>query len=255
VNTRPFTEAHAVASVDLALLFEGEVSAKTRDHLTISFLDFEGFKLVVKEHENPKVSAFKRAVDDNADDVVEEVHIHESFVHVLQFDYRGWALTKQQMIDRLQPAVECVRSGELKLAGAGLMVRDVFVNDEPATYTATDVFAENGLMLPKSAFSAKNPWRFSLSETESLNEAGDLRSTVSIEAKERVVSKGHKAHFTEITHSQQAGNFKRSSDLDWLNKFFETGVDALHQRNKNMLFDLLTPEMIERIGLKEKNHA
>lgn len=251
-NTRPFTEAHAIASVDLGILFPAELPTKSRESLAQAFstqLLKEGF--VPEEADDDDLIGFQRKSSAEDSDVAEQVHVHDDFIHVVTYDYRGWSLTRDQLLARLEPALRLVRQGEISPQYVGLTFRDVFVNSEPATYAAADVFARVNHFLPAFTFEVGDTWRHS-SWWDEAPKTAPTRNFLTIDARQRRSKRGKGRHFTEITHGQRlSGNKSKDPAVTWETDRLRTRLDQAHQRNKAILMELLSGEMVEKVGLKE----
>ncbi|WIX23711.1 hypothetical protein PUV44_12270 [Xanthomonas arboricola pv. corylina] len=156
MSTRPYTDAHAIARLDFALLFKKDLDAETQQDLVsrlASHLDKFGLQRLAPndsddalDEDGDEVFAFARKDEDG--DVVEEVHVHENYVHVIWSDYRGWLLSRDGAIERLGPAIDLIGSGTVEFAGVGLAYRDVFLTDEGALFDASKVFRKDSELLP-----------------------------------------------------------------------------------------------------------
>ena len=249
-NARPFTEAHAIAAVDIALIFTDELSTAQRSSISDSLAShLTDFRRAESRKRKEKVIAFERRVDD---DLAEAVHIHGNYVHVISFDYRGWSITKGEMIGRIEPVFEMAQSQNVVIESAGLVFRDVFINEDPDTFAARDVFDPGSRFLPSIAFSAEKRWRSSFSWRSEIKGLR-VRSNLTLEASlDPIGEGGDDAHVTEITHRQEIfGNESGSSSFEWDAAQLSRKLDGAHQLNKDILADLLSSEMSSRIGLKE----
>lgn len=251
-NTQPFTEAHAVAAVDVALIFEEKLSSSTRLLIASSLKSHlkEGFRKLAPKERDSKIIAFQRKIDE---DIAEEVHIHDRFVHVSLWDYRGWSITKKDMVGRVEPVLEMARGGELKLTSAGLVFRDVFINNDPSTYAPADVFRASSRFLPPLAFSAGKIWRHTFSWANEKALGLKLRSNLTVKASiDSIGEDDEDGHITEIAHRQEImGNISGDPAVEWSSERLNAKLDSAHQHNKDILIDLLSFEMCQKIGLKE----
>jgi hypothetical protein len=247
-NTKPFTEAHAIASVDFGLIFQDELPDKDRRALAMALTDHLK-QFTRTEGQGDGVVVFRRK-GEGEDDVAEEVHVHKDFVHAITFDYRGWLLTRNDLVDRLAPVIDKAREGELEPSSMGLTFHDVFVNDDPSSYSPSEVFTSSSF-LPEFVFEAGGMWRQSLQWDDVLE--ANTRNFLAIEARNRPLEGDEEvAHFTEITHSQRlSGNQVISREVEWSYDSISRRLDHAHRRNKVLLMSLLSQDMIERIGLKE----
>lgn len=256
-NTRPYTEAHAVAWVDIALFLDGKLSADQRDDLRAAFktaLEAEGF--VAGKSRDKSAVTFKR--NGIAGEVVDELHIHETFVHIKSNEYRGWTFTRDMAIKRFGPLFARLKNGRIKVSGIGLAYRDAFLCDTPKNYDVSDVFRLENRFLPAAVLTSGNRWKQEVSLPGGAFADNPLKisTTLTIEAKvtssddEEAVSR--ELHATEITHSLTIRwNKSAASVVKWSEIRFRNLLDSLHQQNKSVLLELLSEEMIDKIGLKE----
>jgi hypothetical protein len=258
-STRPYTEAHAVAWVDIALFFEDKLSTEQRDDLRAAFettLRHESF--AIDEVPDKGIVAFKR--NGIAGEVVDELHIHETMIHISSNEYRGWTFTRDTAIKRLAPLLVRLADGRVKISGLGMAYQDIFLCDTPSDYDATDVFRAENRYLPTVVFEAGASWRQFLSwpTQESDDDPYTTHTSLTVKAKISSADSGNdegsneELHFTEITHRQSTPwNESVDSVVSWSESRFREILNNLHQRNKSLLLELLNEEMVDKIGLKE----
>lgn len=251
-NTRPFTEAHAIASVDFGLLFPADLPAKTRQLIARALTKHLGkASFVPSNPDEGDLIGFERNSSADEHDLAEEVHIHDDFVHVVTYDYRGWSLTVEQLLSRLEPVFEMARQGKIAPQFVGLTFRDVFVNAQPASYSAEDVFSRQSRFLPAFSFDVGDTWRHS-SWWDENSKFNATRNFLTIDSRVRKPKVGKNTHFTEITHGQRlSGNKSKTPEVTWSKEGLRSRLDQAHRGNKAVLGDLLCSDMIQQIGLEE----
>lgn len=256
-NTTPFTDAHAIARLDFALIFKKDLTDDERAQLALELqAHLDQFNRVEADNDDegdePSI-AFDRTGED--DEVTESVHIHGNYVHVVWSDYRGWSFSRDSAIGYFQPVLKWVREGRLALSSISLVYRDVFFNETPDTYSASEVLKMGGQYVAQKIFSSGPRWRHWLawrnSEAESLPVV--TYATLRIEADVVVPTGDDNAsfHCTEIIHSQ---------NLRWRDDALLTAPsdeelrkawNSAHGANHALIQELITDDMLERIGLKE----
>jgi len=255
-NTNPFTEAHAIARLDFALIFQNNLSDEQRAQLALELQKhLDQFERLVEndgsEDEEP-VIAFERKGE--VDEVTEAVHIHGNYVHVVWSDYRGWAFSRDGAINYLRPVLRWIRDERLVLTMVGLAYRDVFFNDKPETYDTGEVLKIGSSYVAPKVFSSGKKWRHWLAWSDSNLGGASFRtqSTLRIEADLLSVGEDEATiHCTEIAHRQSvrwghAAALMNPSDDDLRNAW-----DCAHRANHALIQELITDDMLERIGLKE----
>lgn len=255
-NTTPFTEAHSIARLDFALIFKGELSDEQRAQLALELQKhLDQFERVVEDdsdEDDDSVTAFERRGE--GDEVTEVVHIHENYVHVVWSDYRGWSFSRDGAIDYLRPVLRWVRDGRLVLASVGLAYRDVFFNEDPDTYDAGDVLKIGSPYVAPKVFSSGEKWShwFAWSDSNLVGTPIRAKSTLRIEANLLTAGEDEASmHCTEIAHRQNirwghSVALTSPSDAELRNAW-----DCAHRANRALMQELITHEMLERIGLKE----
>ena len=254
-NTRPFTEAHAIARLDFALIFQSDLSDEQRAQLAVDLqkhLDQLERAEEDEGEEDEPITAFERKGE--GDEITEAVHIHGNYVHIVWSDYRGWSFSRDGAVSYLSPILQWIRDGRLALASVGLAYRDVFFNEKPDTYDARDVLKVGSPYVAPKIFSSGKKWRHWLAWDDfSLVDASvRARSILRIEATVLSADEGAATiHCTEIAHSQ---------NVTWRNTPVLTNPsddelrniwDCAHHANRALIQELITEEMLERIGLKE----
>lgn len=263
-DTRPYTEAHAVVWVDIAIIFERKLSSKQLRRLGAVFNKaLPELGLVASDadgHGDGRRFVFSKKGEDGS--VTETLHIHDNFVHVLQSEYRGWTVTRDAAIERLTPLIALLPDAELPAGCLGMAFRDAFLQDEPKKYDIVDVFKPN-IYLPRFVFDAGRLWdiRLEWRESDVPKPWEGAVSRLSVDAEVRgaspKVADGKKSeqflHVSEITHRQQVmvRKLKEKPQLSWSVDMVRDWLDYLHDRNKALINELLTDAMLERIGLKE----
>lgn len=254
--SRPFTDAHAIARLDFALVFSEHLAEDLRNELQAGLRELlpeESFEAEEDNEDGDSVYALVRKGEDG--EITEAVHVHAHYVHVVWFDYRGWSFSRDEAIKRLQPALNMVRSGRLNLTASGLAYRDVFFNDDPSAYSADDVFRRDSRYLAPMAFDSGGTWRHWLTWMEATPGA-EFKSYSSLGIDARVLpadgEKDSDIHVTDIAHRQQiVGNKNGDMSVEWSDENLARAWDAAHEVNHKVISGLLTTEMLKRIGLAE----
>lgn len=255
---RPFTEAHAIAKLDFALLFSdhirGELQHELQEELQ-EVLSASGFARLVPRDDDQEISGWERKDEDG--DVTEAIHFHAHFAHVVWYDYRGWSNCRDSSIRWLSSVVSRASMGSLNISGIGLECRDVFFFDEAESYRPEGLFKFGTRYLSPIAFQSGPRWRQMISWDDQLKIANrDLRRRNSVECitepLDRLVDDDSELHVTEISHRQTLGlahDDAARSDLasDGLRKIW----NAAHEANKELIGELLTDDMLRTIGLLE----
>lgn len=266
-NTRPFTEAHAVAGVDVAVVFEDKLSDIDQEELRsalASVVEAEDF--VAATSDDGGELAFKRRGIDG--ETIEELHIRGAFVHTMWHEYRGWTRTREAALRRLAPVFDRIRSGRLKALGLGMAYKDVFVNEELAKYSVFEVFRANSRFIPPMTFESDEPlWKSSINWVAAAPDNGvhTTYSSLSMEAKiesfddsedeDEDAEEDDSVHATEILHRQSIYRRDRNKKVDlaveWSEDAIRGRLGLLHSQNKAVMLELLSDEMVSAIGLKE----
>lgn len=259
-NTRPFTEAHAIAGLDIVVIFKGEVAGPVRKEL-IKLFDRHLAAASFEKKRAKSASAVWRRSDSDGDRL-EEVHLHDRFVHVVAFEYRGWTNSRDQALERLTPILIKLQNREIEGSAVGLAYVDVFLN-EAGDYDPTEVLSKNSPLLPASVFDAGPVWKQVLITRSRGNIK--LLSNISIDAKyvsndgpvsgdseSKGESEERKTHATEIAIKLSCNaNARKSSELEWGTDEISSKLDYMHSANKDLMLDLLSKDMAHQIGIKE----
>lgn len=259
MSTRPYTDAHAIARLDFALLFKKDLDAETQQDLVSRLSSHLGkFGLqqlapndsdAVLDEDGDEVFAFARKDEDG--DVVEEVHVHENYVHVVWSDYRGWLFSRDGAIERLGPAIDLISSGTVEFVGVGLAYRDVFLTDEGALFDASKVFRKDSELLPSFLIGKGSKWRHWSGWFEPESAVSQWRNAcmLGIDLGERSQDDGPKVHVTEIVHRQRVYAAKEGSGAAAVE--LAMMWDEAHKQNRSLMNRLICDQMLELIGLKE----
>lgn len=263
-NARPYTDAHAVMGVDIAVLFDDKLTSNQLARLGASFeAEMVKHGLAVskgRSGDNGSRLAFEKT--DANGSVIEDVHIHENFVHVIQKEYRGWTLTRDTALERLSPLLDLLPDNELPVCGVGMSFRDAFLVDDPRQYEINDVFKPN-IYLPQFVFEGGRFWqtRSEWADSDPPDPWNRRYSQLTVDARVRSSSeKGDDSedskdflHVTQLTHRQQmvVWDVENLAKLKWGGEEARRWLDCLHDRNKILVKALLNDAMLEKIGLKE----
>jgi hypothetical protein len=216
-------------------------------------LEGEGFLRATEDEDDELPVAFKRT---NADgDVLETVHVHDDHIHVLAHEYRGWEFTRDQVVKRLAPALSLARSELCEPAGLMLVFRDRFITDKPEEYDPYEVFKPNDF-LPAAVFNHGALWthQLALNFPVGQEDRPRLYSRLSVNAGVESVDENDEKfeHSTDITHRQlMFRNREADVNVEWSEEQVKFRLDAMHLRNKELMLELLSEEMSDRIGLRE----
>ena len=248
-NTRPYTDAHAIAMIEVAVFFRPALSDKDLGELKRKMeiaLKPKGFKRLTGKG----VARFALRGPDK--ELIDEVHIHDTMMHAMTYEYRGWAVFRSLAAERLAAIASLPIS---RRSGVGLAVRDVFVNDSPMDYENLDVFSPRSRFLPAYVWEKGSQWRLSFTSHEQMAEMIRLSSTLFVDSRAASAKLGEDVrpvHTAEITHRQWYSLSKNAvsgdtfSDENALRR-----LDALYDRNKSLVRELLSERMLDQIGLKE----
>lgn len=268
--TSPFTGAHAIVFADFGLSVRKGFSKRSLASLQAAMegpLLEDGFRRLADSDcggSDQLRFGYERLAPGVEQEVVETVHVHAGHVHVLLHEYRGWEVTRQTAMKRLGPVLDFFRASAFD-ARLVLAFRDAFVNKTPRRYSPLDVFKPNSL-LPMTVFEVGEFWHQQLTLVDDAAEGEEwerIFSRLSVEARVRRIGKetleegkakkSDFVHWTEITHRQQlVGNRKAAAEVEWSDEVVAARLDVMHRRNKVTMLELLSHEMLERIGLTEK---
>ncbi|OWQ56435.1 hypothetical protein CEE60_02880 [Stenotrophomonas maltophilia] len=252
--TRPYTDAHAIARLDFALIFRGEIDAGAKttlvDRLT-SHLSTFGLDRVEpdEDDDDDHAIAFERRSDD--EQVAEEVHVHENYVHVVWSDYRGWPFSRDGALERLQPVLSLLGDGVLELGAVGLAYHDVFLTDKATDYRSESVFRADTPLLAPFIIKQGATWRYWVDWIEQAPAVSSWRNraALSIDVGNRNDDDGGKIHVTEVVHRQRLSPSQDGAKVS--EKDLSSMWDQAHSDNRSLMKRLITDEMLELVGLKE----
>lgn len=257
-SIRPFTDAHAIARLDFALIFVEHLTDDQRTAVEarlLQHLSSDGYVESEDDEDDDGDRVYALARTGEADEVTEAVHVHSHYAHVAWFDYRGWSFCRDGAIARLRPVLEMASEGSLELSGVGLAYRDVFFDDDAHEHRADSVLRRGCRYLPAFTFECEGKWRQTVSWHHFMSDAAfgvfanlDVDSGVSrsdgTDEAER--------HITDISHRQQIYRTKSvAGAVNWDEATLAQAWDTAHANNRDLMVELLTDEMLQRIGLKE----
>lgn len=261
-TTRPFTDAHAIASVDFGIGFDEALSAdflRELESTLIGTLVKSGFtpeEDADSDEGGSATIAYERKSDDG--EILELVHVHGYYAHATSFDYRGWDITRDQLTDRLRPLLEQVRFGAAKVSGISLAFRDIFISETPDAYSAAEVFKPSEL-LPAAIFKAGSEWGTQLRLITGIPSSSSdwlpVHSRLSVSAGIRGSDDEPAEHVTSLSHHQIA-SLEESADLSnaITDPEVKTCLDVMHNRNRDLMLQLLSDEMCSAIGLEKESY-
>lgn len=223
--------------------------AALRSHLAEAEFELE---------QKPEALLWRR--ENSSGERLEEVHLHPHFAHAVSYEYRGWARTRDEILERLEPILSMCRSGEIAGLGYGLAYVDVFLNDSGENYDAAEVFAPDTRLLGSQAFGGGESWKQEI--WWSLNDG--TRAALQVDAKfvdredestaGEVDEEGESkpVHLTEVTvRLSGLRNSELDASVQWEQSAVKAAFDHLHNVNKDIMVRLLSEEMIKQIGLRE----
>jgi len=263
-NSRPFTDAHAIASFEVAVLFSETMSGERKAELAKELQrPFRALDLVrIRPGRNGRLG-FQRL--DDAGEVIEQVHINNGFVVAIWNEYRGWRTARDGAISLLGPIFSKLQKEELPGHGLGVAFRDIFFNDDPLSYSPEELFKKDSAYIPSIVFSNKQSFFWKSSNSWYAKKGVDskflLNSQLSIVAqvKNKNDVKGElnfeeARHSTEVLHRQSiffAQEPDSQSKFAWGLDDIRSAMDILRDENKDILSEILQDEMASQIGLKE----
>lgn len=255
-NTYPFTEAHAIARLDFSIALRNDLTGDEKGDLASAFqahlTQFERQDIDDKEEAGEAFIAFD--LKDQDGDVTESVHIHGNYVHVVWSEYRGWSYSRDSALQYLQPVLTLVRDGRLKLSSVGLAYNDVFFNDSLESYDANDVLRSDCRYLAPFVHSAGKRWHHWLAwGSEASDELALVtRSTLRVDASvTKPEDDSDPSHVTVIVHVQNIRWADDNALASPSNEDVQAAWDHAHGANNALMHEMITDDMLERIGLKE----
>jgi hypothetical protein len=247
--------------VDLGIGFEDTLTGEALQELEstlVKLLLEDGF--TSEEDSEPDEGgsssfAYERKSDDG--EVLELIHVHGDYVHATLFEYRGWDITRDNLVERLGLFFEQARSGASKVSGVSLAFRDIFISESPDAYSAAEVFKQSEF-LPSVIFQGGPEWgtqlRLMVGGSSQLSSWSPVHSRLSVSAGIRDAEDEPKEHVTSLFHHQIA-SLKDSSHAS--NAMSESELkaclDDMHNRNRDLMLQLLSDEMCAAIGLEKEN--
>lgn len=262
-NTRPFTDAHAIAWIDFGFAFRSSLDEELHGRVSSAFSDHllgEDFAASDNHAEDDRDDGLLFSLERHSPDgdLLEALHVHGSFVHLMLFEYRGWEATRDEAMSRLAPIVLLLQDGGPE-ARQMLGVRDVFLSSEPDQYDIHDVFRANQY-LPERVFATGRYWDQTLSFAEDASGAidGKVFSRLAVEGRLVKAADGDEDgkfdHRTEIFHKQQAaGNDFDDPAVEWSVDLIRNRFDDMIGRNKRIMREMLSEDMAKRIGITEED--
>ena len=258
-KTRPFTDAHAIVSVDLALGFDEPLTEDVFRELEGSLAAVLVPEKFVKDESDPDPDVgiylvYERKSEEG--EIMEFVHVHPNYVHAQVFEYRGWELTRDRLVEVLRPVLKIARSSVTPAEAMFLSFTDAFLNDELDGYDVSDVFKPNDF-LPNTVFQSSGYWEHRLGMSFSTDDGtkrwSNIFSRLGIDAGMKSMDDDTDTHVTEVKHRQ--GSFV-APNVDVEAAFSEESVklrlDVMHTRNREVMLELLNDEMCSRIGLERE---
>lgn len=260
-KTHPYTDAHAIVWMEVGIALRDAINEEELEILVNSASVFLRDNNFIdskddddEDQDEDLVLAFKQLNED--EEVTQLFHIHRTHIHYMAYEYRGWEVTRDIALNRLEPALDFIRNSpkRAKTARLILAIKDAFRTDEPESYSAVDVFQENQFF-PPIVFECGQFWhhQITLMHNASISPSRAERKIFSrLEVEARLFDLGDDdiIHSSEITHRQQMqGPSEEEIDMDWTKESVQAKLDFMHSANKNLMLNILNQEMSDRIGL------
>lgn len=265
-NTQPFTDAHAIVWMDVGISFSEQLGQPDLEALCgrvrSSMLDEDFVESSDGcDGDDGLVLNFERLDDDG--EAVEVVHVHNTHVHYVTHEYRGWSVSRDVAISRLANCFDfMVERGDLN-ARLTLAFEDAFIAQDPKKYRASDVFSPNSY-LPKTVLDGRTQWRMQLTldEKNSQPKSRDWSKVFSrLTVNARVVDMASESvdeelrHLTTVLHRQQiVVHASVGARVAWSAESVRRRLDVMHSQNKSLMKELLSEDMKSLIGLSEVSY-
>lgn len=257
---RPFTDAHAVASVECGITFASPLPDELLEAMRERAEEGRQF-LGARSIELPSGTHVRMLVISSEDDTSEPTSAAElvfSGQSVLGFrfsEYRGWSHLSARISALWRFFEPVLATRDMVVKSVGLEFVDTFIADEPNDgYPIDEIFAVGNRYMPGVVASSVGRWESTVSWLDDaaefsvhhyLNLTAWPENSAAVEGSNAVDGSEPWRIITEITHRQQT-----FEPADRLSLDFEWVLDALHMGNKALLTGLLSPELARRIGLE-----
>jgi hypothetical protein len=255
MRTRPFTEAHAIALVEAAFLLDKQLSNEHVDMIARNLAKISDLSTLfefigVAERDAAPLSE-RHGVELRTDkDEAELVRIAGDTLRIRFKDYRGWRVTREEIISRFISVREAMSEFEYYFSSSGLMFIDIFHRNGIENYSCDEVFNVSSPYFPghlKSVgpeWSVESSWHTSNSSSNTIAQILDLNSSINEDEDPN--------HTTGVRHRQlmdflEDHHAVHRADQHQLREW----LDQFHQSNCNLIKSLLNIEMLSAIGLGE----
>lgn len=261
-NTKPFTDAHAIVLMDVGVSFKEpiprsdliELCEQLRESLTADgFVESQNGC----DGEDKLILNLERLDSDG--DAVEVVHVHESHVHYVSHEYRGWGVSRDIAISRLGHCFVFMAQCKNRESRLTLSFQDAFIGTDPKKYRPEEVFKGNDY-LPKAVLDGRSYWRVQLTLDEKNGQPKSRdwsrifsRLTVNARVVDMESSSDEEMlrHLTTISHRQQiVVPSSVTVRVAWTAESVRRRLDVMHRHNADLMGELLSPDMRSVIGLK-----
>lgn len=255
MKTRPYTEAHAIARLEFAVIYDDAFEQHFIDGARVQLAQLlPGFVQTSKASSSDlgPILAFEMNAEDG--ESTEEVHLHEKYIHVVWTDYRGWTFSRDWSASKLSAFIKFGQEKGLEPASIGLAYRDVFFNDDPDSYSVSDVLNPASRLVPPALFSAGQKWRNWTSWPELADEDLSVTNTLGVDAKLMTIEDNGAqtfTHVTEVVHLQQMRIAEQATNASWGKERLISAWEIAHSRNIALMRDLFSETMLKKIGLEE----
>ena len=177
------------------------------------------------------------------------VSLRPDFISCTCGSYTRWKEIKERCVKLLRPLAETSAELGLKLKAFGLQYSDVFrwpSSGDWQTYLALILKRDAGL-LPSNVFAHKSYWHVHQGWFERAPRDRRYLNHLAVELTDEGPMVGLKVHGQ---HRVQPLPFKGGGAAELL-RFdeLESAMDELHMLNKQLLSNLLTPEVLKKIGV------
>ncbi len=262
LRTRPITEAHAVALLELAAVIDIDLTAEAIDGLLAHcsslpvFTDNFQVIRIASEDESYGLEMVRQQSDDEPTQVLA---VEGSIIRIRFHDYRGWKVSRDLALGWLRPLQGELARLNRRFISVGICFTDQFERDGISDYSVEEVFNAESRYFPRMVVGGAPAWRSHtkwLCETEErdVKLLADLYIKTEFESSAASADDGtpDPRHVSQIEHKQQVFCVPESDGDPAEIEFsrIEGFLNYLHVENKSMMRSLLTDDMSNRIGLR-----
>lgn len=251
---KPFTEAHAIASVEIAIILDTSITHEDGASLKQALaplISEEDYSSGGEPVDNEGSLAFVMMRNDVAGDLTEQLFLGGKIFGLRSLDYRGWTFTRDAAARRASFFFDWCAANGRKIDSFGLKLTDKFIYEGPIQdFDINRVLNSGSKYLPRAAIEANAFWKTRIAWFEECQ--SDVHSYNVIECS---VGSGDKTdedehsveYVAEVAHRQRT---HRPEDVFDSTEFSEV-LDLMYVQNKKVVGSLLNEDMLGRIGLKE----